>query len=370
MLTAVDPRHAVTFFRDNGLTGFAVLGAVFLVVTGGEALYADMGHFGKRPIRIAWFALVLPALLLNYFGQGAMLLLDPTAAQQPFFLLAPQWALLPLVGLATAAAIIASQALISGAFSLTRQAVQLGYCPRLDIDHTSSLEMGQVYVPQVNWALMISTILIVIGFGSSSALAAAYGIAVTMTMVITALLLHVVATERWKWPLPLAFLVTGIFLSIDIAFFAANALKIANGGWLPLAIGVAIFTLMTTWKTGRRILAERLTERAIPLKEFMDRVIPTCPLRVPGTAVFMTAQPHGTPPALAHNLRHNKVLHEHVVVLIVITEPVPHVPSDRQTDIRSFGPGHLPRGRAIRVHGRPERPGGARRCQGERAGDG
>ena len=339
VLTAIDPRHAVTFFRDNGLTGFAVLGAVFLVVTGGEALYADMGHFGKRPIRLAWFALVLPALLLNYFGQGAMLLLDPSAAQQPFFLLAPQWALLPLVGLATAAAIIASQALISGAFSLTRQAVQLGYCPRLDIDHTSSLEIGQVYVPQVNWALMISTILIVIGFGSSSALAAAYGIAVTMTMVITALLLHVVATERWKWPLPLAFLGTGIFLSIDIAFFAANALKIAHGGWLPLVIGVAIFTLMTTWKTGRRILAERLTERAIPLKEFMDRVIPTAPLRVPGTAVFMTAQPQGTPPALAHNLRHNKVLHEHVVVLIVITEPVPHVPGQQRTEIRAFGQG-------------------------------
>jgi KUP system potassium uptake protein len=212
VLTAVDPRHAFAFFGVHGLHGFAVLGAVFLVVTGGEALYADMGHVGKRPIRMAWFALVLPALLLNYFGQGALLLLDSSAAQQPFFLLAPPWALLPLVGLATAAAIIASQALISGAFSLTRQAIQLGYCPRLDIDHTSPREIGQVYVPQVNWALMLSTILIVIGFGSSSALAAAYGIAVTMTMVITALLLHVVATERWKWPLPFAILVTGVFL--------------------------------------------------------------------------------------------------------------------------------------------------------------
>ena len=339
VLMAVDPRHAFAFFGEHGLHGFAVLGAVFLVVTGGEALYADMGHVGKRPIRMAWFALVLPALLLNYFGQGALLLLDASAAQQPFFLLAPPWALLPLVGLATAAAIIASQALISGAFSLTRQAIQLGYCPRLDIDHTSPREIGQVYVPQVNWALMLSTIVIVIGFGSSTALAAAYGIAVTMTMVITALLLHVVATERWKWPLPLAMLVTGIFLSIDMAFLGANALKIMQGGWLPLFIGAALFTLMTTWKTGRQILAQRLTERAVPLEDFMERVVRTSPMRVPGTAVFMTAQPRGTPPALAHNLRHNKVLHEHVVVLLVATEPVPHVPPDRRTEVRSLGGG-------------------------------
>jgi KUP system potassium uptake protein len=225
VIKAFNPLHAVQFFQAHGLHGFAVLGAVFLVVTGGEALYADMGHFGKRPIRLAWFALVLPALLLNYFGQGALLLLNPAAAEQPFFLLAPSWALYPLVALATAAAIIASQALISGAFSLTRQAIQLGYCPRLDIDHTSSLEMGQIYVPQVNWALMVSTIAIVIGFGSSTALAAAYGIAVTLTMVITAVLLHVVAVERWRWPLPAALLVTGVFLSIDLAFFGANALK-------------------------------------------------------------------------------------------------------------------------------------------------
>jgi KUP system potassium uptake protein len=339
VLTAIDPRHAFTFFRENGLHGFAVLGAVFLVVTGGEALYADMGHFGKRPIRLAWFALVLPALLLNYFGQGALLLLDAAAARQPFFLLVPEWALLPLVALATAAAIIASQALISGAFSLSRQAIQLGYCPRLDIDHTSSKEIGQVYVPQVNWALMISTILIVIGFGSSSALAAAYGIAVTLTMVITAMLLYVVAAERWKWPYPLVVLVTGIFLSIDLAFLGANALKIMQGGWLPLFIGVTLFTFMTTWKTGRRILAQRLTERAVPLQEFMDRVIPTSPVRVPGTAVFMTAQPRGTPPALVHNLRHNKVLHEHVIVLMVLTEPVPHVPDDRYVEVRSLGGG-------------------------------
>ena len=220
-----------------------------------------MGHFGKRPIRVAWFTLVLPALLLNYFGQGALLLTNPAAAEQPFFLLAPGWALFPLVGLATAAAIIASQALISGAFSLTQQAIQLGYCPRLDIEHTSHAEMGQVYVPQVNWALMVSTIVIVIGFGSSTALAAAYGIAVTLTMVITAVLLQVVATERWKWSPVVASTVTGIFLTIDLAFFGANVLKITHGGWLPLVIGGLLFTLMTTWKTGRKVVAARLTAR-------------------------------------------------------------------------------------------------------------
>ena len=339
VLTAIDPRHAVAFFGEHRLHGFAVLGAVFLVVTGGEALYADMGHFGKRPIRIAWFGLVLPALMLNYFGQGALLLTDPKAVEQPFFLLAPSWALLPLVVLATAAAIIASQALISGAFSLTRQAIQLGYSPRLDIEHTSSFEMGQVYVPQVNWALMVSTIAIVIGFGSSTALAAAYGIAVTLTMVITAILLHVVATETWRWPAWIAFTVTGIFLSVDLAFFAANALKIAHGGWLPLVIGAVLFTLMTTWKTGRRIVAQRLTARAIPLEDFMARIAESRPARVPGTAVFMTAQPRGTPPALAHNLRYNKVLHEHVVTLMVMTQPVPHVPDAKRATVRGLGQG-------------------------------
>jgi len=339
VLTAIDPSHAVSFFREHGWHGFAVLGAVFLVVTGGEALYADMGHFGKRPIRFAWFTLVLPALLLNYFGQGALLLSDAAAAEQPFFLLAPDWALLPLVALATAAAIIASQALISGAFSLTQQAIQLGYCPRLVIDHTSHHEMGQVYVPQVNWALMVCTILIVIGFGSSTALAAAYGIAVTLTMVITALLLQVVARERWGWHPLVAAAVTGVFLVIDLAFFGANALKIAHGGWLPLVIGWLIFTLMTTWKTGRQIVAQRLTARALPIEDFLARVEATQPTRVPGTAVFMTAQPRGTPPALAHNLRYNKVLHQHVVTLMVTTQPVPHVPPKEQVTVKALGQG-------------------------------
>jgi KUP system potassium uptake protein len=339
VLTAIDPRHAVSFFVEHGWHGFAVLGAVFLVVTGGEALYADMGHFGRLPIRVAWFALVLPALLLNYFGQGALLLRSPDAAEQPFFLLAPDWALLPLVGLATAAAIIASQALISGAFSLTQQAIQLGYSPRLDIDHTSGEEIGQVYVPQVNWALMLSTIVIVIGFGSSTALAAAYGIAVTLTMVITALLLQVVAIERWKWRPALAYAVTGVFLIIDLAFFGANALKITHGGWLPLVIGALLFTLMTTWKTGRQLVAARLIERAMPIEVFLRTVETTHPARVPGTAVFMTAQGKGTPPALAHNLRYNKVLHEHVVTLMVTTRPVPYVSLKDQVKVRPLGHG-------------------------------
>jgi KUP system potassium uptake protein len=336
VLAAIDPRHAVTFFLSNGLTGFAVLGAVFLVVTGGEALYADMGHFGRLPIRAAWFALVLPSLVLNYLGQGALLLRDATV-DHPFFLLAPRWALLPFVALATGAAIIASQALISGSFSITRQAIQLGLVPRLDVEHTSAREMGQIYVPQVNWGLMCATLLIVIGFGSSSAMAAAYGIAVTLTMVITVLLLYVVMTERWQWPKPATVAVVAVFLTIDLAFFGANALKIAQGGWVTLAVALLLFTLMTTWKTGRRLVAERLTARAIPLDEFIATVAEVKPVRVPGTAVFMTAQPTGTPPALAHNVRYNKVLHEHVIVLTVTTSQRPHLPPAERLSIEPLG---------------------------------
>jgi len=339
VLAALNPIHAVTFFRGHGGTGILVLGAVVLAVTGAEALYVDMGHFGKRPIRLAWFAIVFPALVLNYFGQGALLLIDGEAARQPFFLLVPSWGLLPLVAIATAAAIIASQALISGAFSLTQQAIQLGYAPRLDIEHTSSSEMGQVYVPQVNWGLMMATIAVVIGFQSSSALAAAYGIAVTMTMVITTILLCVVARERWRWPLPLVIGVGAMFLTIDLTFFSANLVKVLQGGWLPLIIGACTFTIMTTWKTGRRIVAERLTARAIPIEHFMSVIVASPPVRVPGTAVFMTAQPRGTPPALAHNLRHNKVMHEYVVILTVSTAPVPHVPPDEQVVFEALGYG-------------------------------
>jgi KUP system potassium uptake protein len=336
VLAAFDPRHAITFFQTNGFAGFAVLGAVFLVVTGGEALYADMGHFGRQPIRAAWFALVLPALLLNYLGQGALLLTKANVAH-PFFELAPPWALYPLIVLATAAAVIASQALISGSFSITRQAIQLGLAPRLDVEHTSAREMGQIYIPQVNWALMAATLVMVIGFGSSTSIAAAYGIAVTLTMVITVSLLYVVATEKWGWPKPLALAMLILFLVIDLAFFGANALKIMQGGWVTLAVAGLLFTMMTTWKTGRRLVAERLTARAVPLDDFVATVAAVRPVRVPGTAVFMTAQPVGTPPALAHNLRYNKVLHEHVIVLTVSTAQRPHVAPEERITIEHLG---------------------------------
>jgi KUP system potassium uptake protein len=339
VMAALNPWHGVRFFAANGWAGFAVLGAVVLAVTGGEALYADMGHFGSRPIRLAWYGLVLPSLMLNYFGQGALVLSDPENATQPFFLLAPTWFLYPLVGLATLAAIIASQALISGAFSLTRQAILLGYAPRLDIAHTSSHEMGQVYVPQVNWALMVCTIAIVIGFKTSTALAATYGIAVTITMVITAILLHVVMTERWKWPAAVAFTITGVFLLIDVTLMGANLLKFVQGGWFPLTVAAIIFTLMTTWKTGRRLVAERLTARAVPLSDFMASVDAMKPTRVTGTAVFMTAQPLGTPPALVHNLRYNKILHEHVVILTVRTIHTPYVKPEDQVSVEHLGQG-------------------------------
>lgn len=338
VLGAFDPRHAFRFFGDNGFVGFAVLGSVFLVVTGGEALYADMGHFGRQPIRLAWFALVLPALVLNYLGQGALLLTNPNASH-PFFMLTPKWGLLPLVAIATAAAIIASQALISGAFSITRQAIQLGLAPRLDVQHTSAREMGQIYVPQVNWALMAATLFIVIGFGSSSAMAAAYGIAVTLTMIITVLLLYVVMTERWHWPRPLAIAAMCVFLIIDVAFFGANALKIVQGGWVTLLVAWVIFTLMTTWRSGRRLVGERLLLRAISVDQFLTTVATVHPVRVPGTAVFMTAQPVGTPPALAHNLHYNKVLHDHVIILTVTTAQKPHVSDSQRLSVESLGNG-------------------------------
>jgi KUP system potassium uptake protein len=339
VIGAVNPIHAIAFFRENGLHSIAVLGAVFLVVTGGESLYADLGHFGTRPIRLAWFALVLPALLLNYFGQGALLLSNGEDADQPFFMLAPGWARLPLVALATAAAIIASQALISGAFSLTRAAIQLGYAPRLNVEHTSSWEMGQVYVPQVNWFLAISCVLIVIAFQSSAALAAAYGIAVALTMLITGTLLPVVGRLRWRWPIPAVVAFVLVFVVIDLSYVAGNAFKILEGGWLPLVIAAAIFTLMTTWKTGRRLVAERLTARAFPLEDFAAGIAADPPTRVDGTAVFMTAQPTGTPAALAHNLRYNKILHEHVIVLMASTVPVPYVSSDERVTVQRLGQG-------------------------------
>jgi KUP system potassium uptake protein len=326
VVAAINPFCAVRFFVENGVQGCLVLGAVFLVVTGGEALYADMGHFGPRPIRWAWFGLVLPALLLNYFGQGALLLRQPAAAETLFYHLAPQWALYPLVLLATLATIIASQAVISGAFSLTRQAVQLGYCPRVRIRHTSAREIGQIYIPGINWALMLACIGLVLGFRSSSNLAAAYGIAVTATMGMTSLLLYPVARERWGWsPLSTGLLIA-LFLGADLAFFGANSLKILHGGWFPLVIAGAVYTLMATWWQGRRILAQRLQTEVLPLERFLQEVKTHQPLRVPGTAVFMYGHPTGTPPALRLNFKHNKVLHERIVVLTVVTEERAHVP--------------------------------------------
>jgi KUP system potassium uptake protein len=339
VLTAVSPHHALAFFLDNGWTGFLVLGSVFLVVTGGEALYADMGHFGTRPIRIAWFALVLPALLLNYFGQGALLLARPETAQNPFYLMAPSWALIPLVVLATAATVIASQALISGAFSLSMQAVQLGFSPRLDIEHTSARERGQIYLPAINWLLMVCCIGLVVGFRSSSNLAAAYGIAVTTTMVVTTCLFFFVTRDRWRWSLPLSMLLCGGFLLFDLAFFGANVAKIAHGGWFPVLVATVIFTLMSTWKRGRRILFTQLQAGAFPLDDFRASIQLSPPQRVPGTAVFMSGNLRIIPSALLHNLKHNKVLHQRVVILSVLTEEIPHVPVARRVTLEPAGEG-------------------------------
>ncbi|MDP2957885.1 MAG: potassium transporter Kup [Longimicrobiales bacterium] len=325
VLVALSPVHAVRFFLENGLRGFLALGSIFLVLTGAEALYADMGHFGTRPIRLMWFALVLPALVLNYLGQGAILLRDPTAVESPFFRMAPEWAVFPLVGLATAAAVIASQAVISGSFSLAMQSVQLGYSPRLGIEHTSETEKGQIYIPEVSWALMIACIGLVIGFGSSTALAGAYGVAVTTTMVVTTVLFYFLAHERWGWPRPLALAVTGVFLVVDLAFWVTNMMKIPDGGWFPLAVAALVFLLMTTWKSGRRRLGERMKARELPLTEFLASISAHPPTRVEGTAVFMFGDPDGTPRALLHNLKHNRVLHKQVVFLAVRTEDVPHV---------------------------------------------
>ena len=339
VLAAFNPVYALEFFANEGWHAFVVLGSVFLVVTGGEALYADMGHFGRRPIRIAWFSLVMPALILNYLGQGAMLLTHPETAESPFYLLAPRWALYPLVALATMAAIIASQALISGAFSLTRQAIQLGYSPRLEIAYTSPHQQGQIYMPQVNWLLMLCTIGLVLGFRSSSALAAAYGIAVTSTMVITTLLAYLVARRSWGVPRAVAGTLAAFFLFIELGFFAANVIKIPHGGWFPLVIGAFLYLLLSTWKKGRALLATRLRERMYPFERFMEDIAARPPHRVPGTAVFMTGNLIGTPATLLHNLEHNQVLHEQVILLTVVTRDVPHVPDAERVEVQPLGHG-------------------------------
>ena len=325
VLAAFSPAFGLRFLLRNGWHGFVVLGSVFLVVTGGEALYADMGHFGRRPIRLAWFALVFPALVLNYLGQGALLLAHPESASSPFYLMAPPWLLYPLVIIATMAAVIASQALISGVFSLTRQAVQLGYCPRLDIEHTSVSERGQIYIPQVNWALMLATVGLVIAFGSSSAIAAAYGIAVTSTMVITTMLAYLVARGSWGASRWVAGSLAAFFLVIELGFFGANIIKIAQGGWFPLVVGALLYIALSTWKKGRTLLASRVVERLYPLDKFFDEIGQRPPHRVSGTAIFMTSNRQGTPPTLLHNLEHNQVLHERVILLTVVTTESPHV---------------------------------------------
>jgi KUP system potassium uptake protein len=329
VLSAINPLQAVQFFVNNGSRGFLVLGAVFLAITGGEALYADIGHFGTRPIRLTWFAIVLPALTLNYFGQGALLLAEPEAAVNPFFRMTPAWALYPTVILATAAAVIASQAIISGAFSLTMQAIQLGYMPRLKVNYTSARIIGQIYVPVVNWALMLSCIGLVLGFGSSSNLAAAYGVAITTTMLITTILFYVVARRRWHWPAAAAIPVAAFFIIIDLTFFTANMLKVAHGGWFPLLVSACILFLMLTWRKGRRVLRGRLGEMCIPLDDFLSDLKSQKITRVAGTGVYMSGNRHGTPLAMLHNLKHNKVLHEQVVVLTVQTEEVPYLTNSK-----------------------------------------
>ena len=336
VLAAINPLHALAFFAANPVLGFLSLGGVVLALTGGEALYADMGHFGRRPIQLAWFGLVLPALVLNYFGQGALLLRDPQAIANPFYLLAPGWALLPMVALSTLATVIASQAVISGAYSITRQAVQLGYVPRMAVLHTSSREIGQIYLPAVNWGLLVAVAALVVGFGSSGKLAAAYGIAVTGTMVITTTLTFIVARRQWQWsPLKCALILGGLLL-VDIAYFGANAFKLLDGGWFPLAMGLLIFTVMTTWKRGRQLVHDKLAAEGMPLQQFVQLMAPAVP-RVQGTAIFMTSDPNSTPHALLHSMKHYKSLHERVVILTVDSADIPYIAPDARVTVAALG---------------------------------
>lgn len=339
VFAAINPSYAVGFFANDGWHSFIILGSVFLVVTGGEALYADMGHFGARPIRIAWFAVVLPGLLLNYFGQGALLLEDPSKAGNPFYNLAPSWALYPMIVLAVGAAVIASQALISGVFSLTMQAVQLGFIARFRILHTSSKEIGQIYLPAINWALMIGCVVVVLGFQTSSRLAAAYGIAVTSTMVITTVLFYFVARDRWNWSFAPTALLCFVFVVIDLAFFGANLLKVVDGGWFTLILAAVVFLVMMTWKKGRTILSRRIQEDTEPLEDFLQKAGRRKITRVAGTAVFMNGNATRTPPAMLHNLEHNKVLHERVVFVTVKTRQIPYVDQSERVLVQPLGNG-------------------------------
>ena len=337
VLGALNPWHAVRFFTSHILASFVVLGSVVLAVTGAEALYADMGHFGKGPIRLAWFGLVLPALALNYFGQGALLIADPQAVKNPFYLLVPGWALYPMIALATAATVIASQATISGAYSITKQAIQLGFLPRMNIVHTSATTIGQVYIPAINWILLAAVLAAVVGFGSSSELASAYGVAVTATMLVDTLLTFFVIRYGWGYPLALCIASTGFFIVVDAAFFSATLLKIAEGGWFPLVIGAAVFTFMTTWRRGREILFERLRASTVTLEPFLESLFRDAPQRVAGTSVFLTATPEVVPHALLHNLYHNKVLHQRVVFLTVTVKDVPTVALGERVTVQALG---------------------------------
>jgi KUP system potassium uptake protein len=337
VLVALSPHHALAFLLGHPGVAFVALGAVVLCVTGAEALYADLGHFGKRPIRLAWFVVVWPALVINYFGQGANLLRHPEHASNPFYEMAPAWALFPLIGLATLATVIASQALITAAFSVTKQAVQLGYIPRLRLLHTSVRETGQIYVPFVNWALYACVVIAVVMFGSSSALASAYGIAVTIDMTITTVMTFFVIRYAWKLPLALCVAATGFFFIVDIVFFAANAVKVLEGGWFPLLIGAVMFTLMVTWKAGRRLMADRMRSEAIELVPFIESIFLSPPVRVSGTAVFLSAEKGSTPFALLHNLKHNKVLHEQNLFVTVQHHEAPWIGFDRRCEVEPLG---------------------------------
>ncbi len=339
VFAAINPMYAVDFFAENGMRGFLVLGSVFLVVTGGEALYADMGHFGTRPIRLTWFTIVLPGLLLNYFGQGAMVMADPSTIEHPFFLMAPRWAIIPLVVLTTCATVIASQAVISGAFSLTRQAVQLGYLPRVHIDHTSEKRIGQIYISSINWLLMIAAIGLVFGFRTSSNLAHAYGVAVTTDMVFTTILFSFVAYKRLGWPKWAAAGIILAFLGIDLAFWGANLPKIPTGGWFPLVVAGLLFVVMTTWRKGRQVLYSMMKDRTLPTDLFLKSVERSPPTRVPGLAVYMHGDPEVAPPALLHNLKHNKVLHENVLLLSVRVSDVPYVQREERITVEELGHG-------------------------------
>ncbi|OIP16648.1 MAG: potassium transporter Kup [Comamonadaceae bacterium CG_4_9_14_3_um_filter_60_33] len=337
ILWALSPHYALVFMWAEPLVTFIILGAVVLCVTGGEALYADMGHFGKKPIRLAWFLIVMPCLTLNYFGQGALLLSQPEAVTNPFFMMAPNWALLPLVGLATLATVIASQALITGAFSVTKQVIQLGYLPRFQVLHTSVRETGQIYMPFVNWGLFVLIVLAVMLFKSSSNLAAAYGIAVTLDMLITTVLTFFVSRYVWRYPLALCLAITSVFFVVDLAFFSSNMLKLIDGGWFPLLIAAGVFTLMLTWKDGRRLMNQKLATDAIDLTSFLEAVFVSPPTRVAGTAVFLTAAPGTVPNAMLHNLKHNKVLHEVNLFVTVVNHEVPWIGMDRRLNIEALG---------------------------------